>query len=71
MKGELRGVTKISNHGTAGREALISMPDYKLIMRQRIFFVGDRIYQILYVGPPGSENDQVVDDYLASLNIRR
>jgi hypothetical protein len=71
VKGELKSVIKISNHGTDGREDFITMPEYKLIMRQRIFFIGDRLYQILYVGPPGSEKDAVVDDYLASLNIRR
>lgn len=71
VKGELRGVTKISNHGTGGREALIFMPSYNLIMRQRIFFIGDRLYQAIYVGPVGSEKDKVVDDYLASLNMKR
>lgn len=71
VKGELKNVIPISNHGTSGREAFIFMPSYNLIMRQRIFFVGDRIYQILYVGPVGSEKDKVVDDYLASLAIKR
>ena len=71
VKGELRGVTRINNHGIDGREALVFMPDYKLIMRQRIFFIGDRLYQAIYVGPVGSEKDKVVDDYMTSLNMRR
>lgn len=71
VKGELRNTTKLSNDGIAGREALIFSPSFNLILRQRIFFVGDRIYQILYVGPPGSEKESAVDEFLASLKIQR
>jgi hypothetical protein len=71
VKGELRNTTKLDNAGIAGREALIFSTSYKLMLRQRIFFVGDRIYQILYVGPPGTETDGAVDAFLSSLKILR
>jgi hypothetical protein len=71
VKGELRSTTKIDNYGVAGREAQIFMSSYNLVMRQRVFFVGDRLYQAIYVGPPGSEKDQVVDDFMKSLNMKR
>lgn len=71
VKGELRNSAKISNFGTAGRENLIFSPSYNLMLRQRIFFVGDRLYQVIYVGPIGSETETSVDNFLSSLKIQR
>jgi hypothetical protein len=71
VKGELRDIAKISNSGTPGREALIFSPSYNMMLRQRIFFIGDRIYQAIYVGPVGSEKGSIVDVFLGSLKMQR
>ncbi len=68
VNGELRSENVVTQSGISGREALISMVG-PLVMRQRIFIIGDRLYQNIYVGPPGSENDTEVNVFFASFRV--
>ena len=69
VKGELRNEKSITQAGVSGKESLVFMPNGPLIMRQRIFIIGDRLYQNIYVGPPGSENDAEVDAFFGSFRV--
>jgi hypothetical protein len=67
-KGELRSNKAITQADTSGREILISVAG-PLIMRQRIFIIGDRLYQNIYVGPPGTEDDAEVNAFFAFFRV--
>jgi hypothetical protein len=69
VKGELRNEKSITQSGISGKESMVFMPSGPLIMRQRIFIIGDRLYQNIYVGPPGTENDTEVDAFFASFRV--
>ena len=69
VKGELRDEKSINQSGITGKESLVFMSNGPLIMRQRIFIVGDRLYQNIYVEPPGSENDAEVNAFFASFRV--
>jgi hypothetical protein len=53
-----------------GREFLARMPSGNTL-RQRLFLVGNRFYQTIYVGPPGSEAEPDVEAFLASFRVVR
>jgi hypothetical protein len=69
-KGELRSDKAITQAGISGHEILVSIPG-PFMMRQRIFIVGDRLYQNIYVGPPGTEDDAGVDAFFASFVVAK
>jgi hypothetical protein len=69
-KGELRSDKTITQASISGREILISVAG-PLIMRQRIFIIGDRLYQNIYVGTPGTEDDAEVDAFFASFRVEK
>jgi hypothetical protein len=69
-KGELRSEKAITQAGTSGHEILVSIPG-PFIMRQRIFIVGDRLYQNIYVGPPSDEDDAGVDAFFTSFRVEK
>jgi hypothetical protein len=46
------------------------MPDKKQLYRARVFLVGDRVYQVVALGPEEFAKGKEVDDYLKSFNRR-
>jgi hypothetical protein len=68
-QGELRSDKVITQAGTSGHEVLISIAG-PLNMRQRIFIIGDRLYQNIYVGHPGTEDDAEVNAFFASFRVK-
>ncbi len=64
--GTLRLEGACSNFNTSGREYIIDIPDKKLVCRVRYFIVGDRFYQDMYVGPPGTEFTPKTNAFLDS-----
>jgi hypothetical protein len=64
--GSIRGITPYTLGGINGREALIDQLDVKRAIRQRVFIVGDRLYQIMYLGPAGTEQGKTCTDFLDS-----
>lgn len=52
-----------------GREFLIDIPSKKLVCRVRYYIVGNRLYQVMYVGEPGTHSQKKVDAFLDSFRI--
>lgn len=69
--GTVESKTKITNSGIAGREAIFDSPDKAEAMRVRYFLVGDRLYQVAYHGPRGSEDGKNATEFLDSFKIVR
>jgi hypothetical protein len=68
-KGTLKSQRSVENSGVRGREFYIELPGGQII-RQRLFIVGKRLYQNIYVGPAGTENGLEVENFLPSFRIR-
>ena len=54
--------------GVDGRETYTLLPD-NAVMRQRLFQVGNRLYQAVYAGPFGTESGEDVETFMASFQI--
>jgi hypothetical protein len=67
-KGKLLRQTKIDLGGIDGRETYTLLPD-KAVMRQRLFQVGNRLYQAVYAGPFGTESREDVETFMQSFRI--
>ena len=51
-----------------GRETYTHLPD-NAVMRQRLFQVGNRLYQAVYAGPFGTESREDVETFMQSFQI--
>jgi hypothetical protein len=69
-KGSLVRQQAVTLEGLQGREFFARMPSGNTL-RQRLFLVGNRFYQNIYVGPPGSEVEPAVEAFLASFRVVR
>lgn len=67
-KGKLVWQGKIEQSGFDGREVVTLLPD-NTVMRQRMFMVGNRLYQVLYGGPAGSETHAEAKSFLTSFEL--
>lgn len=67
-KGKLLRQTKLDMGGLDGRETYTQLPD-NAVMRQRLFQVGNRLYQAVYAGPFGTESRQDVEAFMGSFQI--
>lgn len=52
-----------------GRVIRVEMPDKKGLYRARIFLAGERLYQVVALGPDEFAKSKAVDDYLNSFEI--
>lgn len=64
--GTIRTDKPVTVAGVAGHDAVIDIKKDKAVVRLRVFFVGDRQYQVLFVGPAGQESSKAATDFLAS-----
>jgi hypothetical protein len=69
-KGELRAQHPVEVGVLQGREIVVAVPG-NLILRERFFIEGDRIYQLMYVGPFGTQDEPAVDAFFASFRVMR
>ena len=67
-KGRLMSQAKIEQGGIDGREVVTLLPD-NAVIRQRLFQVGNRLYQAVYAGPFGTESRQDVEAFMTSFQI--
>ena len=67
-KGKLLRQAKIELDGLDGRETYTLLPD-NAVMRQRLFQVGNRLYQAVYAGPFGTESRQDVETFMESFRV--
>lgn len=71
VKGTLRNQAPVQHSGVRGRELFVFVPEGKMVMRQRLFLVGNRLYQNVYVGPDGTERNGDVEVFFKSFQIRK
>ena len=67
-KGKLVHQARIEQNGVDGREVVTLLPD-NAVMRQRLFQVGNRLYQAVYAGPFGTEAKADVEEFMTSFQI--
>ena len=67
-KGKLVHQGRIEQDGVDGREVVTLLPD-NAVMRQRLFQVGNRLYQVVYAGPFGSEARADVEAFMTSFQL--
>jgi hypothetical protein len=60
---------RITQGDLDGRDVVLEAPN-AMGMRMRLFFVGGRFYQILFVGKSGETSAPGVDEFLASFRIK-
>jgi hypothetical protein len=68
-KGTIRGEDNCKLGDVGGLEAVIDGPDRGYVERVRIYVVGDRLFQVTYVGPPDSEAGKPALDFLDSFRL--
>jgi hypothetical protein len=71
VKGQLQKQEPIQHSGVRGRELFVTVPEGNMVMRQRLFLVGTRLYQNVYVGPAGTERNGDVEVFFKSFEIRK
>jgi hypothetical protein len=69
-KGRLVRQARIDLGGIDGREVVTLLPD-NAVMRQRLFQVGNRLYQAVYAGPYGTETRADVETFMESFQLLR
>jgi hypothetical protein len=67
-KGKLIHQARIEQDGIDGREIITLLPGGAVI-RQRMFQVGNRLYQAFYAGPQGSERQAEVETFMVSFTL--
>jgi hypothetical protein len=67
-KGKLIHQARIEQDGIDGREIITLLPD-RAVIRQRMFQVGNRLYQAFYAGPYGTERHGSVETFMASFRL--
>jgi hypothetical protein len=66
--GKLIHQARLEQDGIDGREIITLLPG-GAVMRQRMFQVGNRLYQAFYAGPQGSERQADVETFMASFTL--
>lgn len=67
-KGTLMRQVKIDLDGVDGRETFTQLPE-NAVLRQRLFQVGNRLYQAVYAGPFGTELRPDVEAFMQSFKF--
>ena len=67
-KGRLVTQDKVSAGDVDGREVVTLLPN-NAVMRQRLFQVGNRLYQAVYIGPFGTETRADVETFMTSFQL--
>lgn len=69
VKGTVRADNPITLAGVAGHDALIDVNAKKATVHLRVFFAGDKQYQVMVVGPAGQENSKAAMGFLESFKL--
>jgi hypothetical protein len=67
--GTIRGQDNCKLGDVAGLEVVIDGPDRGFVERMRLFVVGNRLFQVTYLGPPDSEASKPALDFLDSFRL--
>jgi hypothetical protein len=68
-KGTIRKQDDCKLGDTAGLEVVIDGPNRGFVQRTRLFIIGDRLFQVTYVGRPDSEGGKPALDFLDSFRL--
>ncbi len=68
--GELRKDSRVKVSGASAREVLVGI-DNNRVRRQRVLIAKGRLYQIIYVGPAGSEAAAGVNGFFDSFRLQQ
>ena len=71
LKGVVRSNVEHKLGEVAGREYILVNETDKFVARTRCYLVGDRLYQIMFMGPPGTENSKEALQFLDSFRLLR
>jgi hypothetical protein len=71
IDGQLRSSDPVEQGLMSAREFTAFIPRGKLVMRERIYVEGDRVYQNIYIGPDGTDDEPEVNAFFASFKIIR
>jgi hypothetical protein len=52
-----------------GRDVRVELPDKKRLYRARVYLVGDRLYQVVVLGPTDAVKGKEADDFLNSFAV--
>jgi hypothetical protein len=69
VKGTVRSITNFTVDGVVGRDVLIDSAPNGKAAHNRYFTVGDRLFQVIFIGPPGNENAKATLDFLNSFHL--
>ncbi|MDE2181456.1 MAG: hypothetical protein KGJ78_00390 [Alphaproteobacteria bacterium] len=69
VKGHVRSNHPFDLGKAPGRDAVIDVSSDKMTVHMRVFFVGDRQYQVMVLAPEKAENAKPVTDFLGSVKI--
>ena len=71
VKGTVRHNTSAKLGNLSGRDATIDIAAQKTVIHLRVFFAGDRQYQVMYLGPAGTETSKPAMQFLGSFKLGR
>ena len=71
LKGKVAAEEKITlgKDKHPGRDVRVDLPDKKQLYRARVFLVGDRVYQVVVLGPEEFVKGKEIDEYLKSFKV--
>ena len=69
VRGTVRTSQPIKLGAVGGREVLIDIPSDKAAAHLRLFFVGDKQFQVMIVGAKGRESAKPAMDFLGSFKL--
>jgi len=71
IRSKNRGTVRYGAGSVDSREAIIDVPGKSLVARERCFILGNRPYQVLYLGSTGSEGSAEALSFLDSFRLLR
>jgi hypothetical protein len=71
VKGSVRSNKAFKLGAVTGRDVLIDVPADRAAAHMRVFFSGDRQYQVTFLGPKGHESGKAAMGFLNSFRLRK
>lgn len=69
MNGKLRSQLPYTLGSIEGIECVMDVPQFNVVFRFRFFLVNNRLFEVIYVGPPNTETSKSAEDFLNSFRL--